>query len=540
MNQAPYFLYYTRKLPTRAVGIAYLSTPAATPNQLTSVNNTIPIVNQGSLTVQQYLGSAVFTASDLNIPVTISGSSTYLVDNQFFEITDQADGSTPYFYSHILPTNVNNVTVSDVNGVVQIGFVIRTIVRDGVSNNYLLHNFVNEPMTLRYVAADGVHKQLLLHTPVIRMSTVAATSTTYTLVGTVLNLETIGVYYLRFTAQSGYQILPPFNDLPNVPWYARIRFSILPPAPEWANQNWLPFQPYVLGTWITGTVVANNLITFERSPIYFDGTHYPSILVYDSGYNLKYALSGESITGTGPQLGYDFPWRLGQIQNIDPQIGTVQIALPLDPTDIVFGFYSYVEPDIVYRLLDINPATNPAVRNREVQFIYDSANPTQAVSHLIIDTNAQPWNMDTTYNPGDGVIGSDNNYYMAIVSNIDIPPPNDEVWQSGVLASTQQSIGLLMVGTSISTSQFTITDVRQRGGGLGPAFQSIPEAMNFWDLGFWDGEPFPLGGALVVYLPIAIQSQYTTSQLQAKIESIVPMGVLPVIRYYDQNGVESA
>ena len=501
-NQAPFYFYYTSNLPARSVPIAYLSTPAATPAQLTSVNNSSPIVLPGTLTAQQYLGDVTFTAPDLNVPLTISGSNIYIVGDQFFLITDQINGQTPLFYSHLLPSAVSNVTLLDTDGNVYTDFVVRQIDRDGVVGNYLLHNYATPVMTVRYVGSNGfVYNQLLQHVPVIQWSPVAVTSTQYTLVGGVLSLQTTGIYYIQFTSQSGYQILPPFDDLPNVPWYARIRFGLQPVAPEWANQNWLPVLPYILGTWIAGTAVGSNFISFERAPIYWDGVHYPNILVYDQKYNLKYALSGEEVTGQGTQLGYEFPWALGQIQDIDPQIGTVKVAVALDATDIIFGFYSYYEPDVVYRYLDINPATNPAVRNMEVQFIYDSSTPTRAIYHQIINPNG--------------------------------PPPIP-------LTDTQQSIGYLMVGTSISTSQYTITDSRARGGGLAPNFQNIPQTMDFWDLGYWDGKPFPIGGTLIVYLPLAIQSQYTTAQLQAKIQAILPMGVLAVIRYYDQNGNESA
>jgi len=40
------------------------------------------------------------------------------------------------------------------------------------------------------------------------------------------------------------------------------------------------------------------------------------------------------------------------------------------------------------------------------------------------------------------------------------------------------------------------TDIRNRGGGLAPQWQSIPEAINFWDLGSLDGKPYPLAPIL--------------------------------------------
>jgi len=39
---------------------------------------------------------------------------------------------------------------------------------------------------------------------------------------------------------------------------------------------------------------------------------------------------------------------------------------------------------------------------------------------------------------------------------------------------------------------------------------TIPEAINFWDLGSLDGKPYPLGGALAVYLPVSTLERYAS------------------------------
>ena len=41
----------------------------------------------------------------------------------------------------------------------------------------------------------------------------------------------------------------------------------------------------------------------------------------------------------------------------------------------------------------------------------------------------------------------------------------------------------MVVGTSRGVQSFETTDIRNRGGGLAPQWQAIPEAINFWDLG---------------------------------------------------------
>ena len=54
----------------------------------------------------------------------------------------------------------------------------------------------------------------------------------------------------------------------------------------------------------------------------------------------------------------------------------------------------------------------------------------------------------------------------------------------------------MVVGTSRGAQSFETTDIRNHGGGLAAQWQSIPEAINFWDLGSLDGKPYPLAPIL--------------------------------------------
>ena len=53
-------------------------------------------------------------------------------------------------------------------------------------------------------------------------------------------------------------------------------------------------------------------------------------------------------------------------------------------------------------------------------------------------------------------------------------------------------LGSMVVGTSRGVQSFEATDIRNRSGGLASQWQSIFEAVNFWDLGSLDGKPRPL------------------------------------------------
>lgn len=511
-NRGVQFFYYQRTAPARSVSIANVSTPPASPAQLTDVNNAV--YNPGALTMTQFNSPfTVFTAADLQVDIQITGDTIYQFANQFFELTDQTDvNNNPLYYYHPLPLGVNTVTVLDLEGnTVPSGYTVRQITRGTSNNNYLLHSFPNVnntkfpfvPYQVRYVDSLGFqHLEILKYYNVIAFDQFNASASTYTSSTVILTVFDAGVtYFCRWYAQNGYQVIAPYNDIPNDPWFARIRFNLLPTPPEWATQVWTPQRPFILASWVPGSAISDHVIQFERRPIYFRSGVYPDILVYDKNNVLKYALAGK--TGNG----FLFPWRLNQFVDIDPNSGQVQVAVELEPDDIIFGFYSYQEYDVIFRSLDLNPYTNPAIRNRIVQFYQktDGVDPLHYLYYVVLNSDG------TTFSTND-------------------PSPT---------TGTNHLFGTALVGQATSIGDFTFTDARQRGGGLGPLYQTIPQAVNFWDLGFWDGKPFPSGGAMILYLPIALTNTFTTDEIQKIVGAVIPMGTVPVIIYYDPKGNET-
>jgi hypothetical protein len=497
--------YYTRTLPARSVAIAKVSTPPTSPASLTDINNNPYGAGDLSIRKDATLDASPpdFKAPDLMQSVTISGSTQYRVFNQFFELTNitLSDG-TPGYYVHQLPSAVDQqVSILDING----NQVSPAILRVG---NLIYHTLDGAPYRVRYVDELGyLHTDLLKYTPAVSLSPFSTTESTYMFSGRELTVATSDPYFIRFTQNNGYQAITPYNTQPNVPWFARIRFNLTPVTPEWASQTFLPQRPYLLASWVPGTILDSSLIEFERKQIFYDPLHLPDILVYDSNYVIKFALDG-SEPGSPPRRGTLFNWQRGLIQFIDPYKARIQVAVDLDPTDIVFAFYSYLEADVIYTTLDVNPFTNPAVKNRIIQFYYknNGSDPFHYIYHQVIDSVTGP------------VLGATND-----------PSPN---------SGTNHNFATLVIGTGVSVQNFTMTDIRQRGGGLGPTFQTIPQAVNFWDLGYWDGKPYPIGGALAIYVPATILNIMSRAAVQGKVQAALPMGTLAVIHYYNIDGTE--
>ena len=169
----------------------------------------------------------------------------------------------------------------------------------------------------------------------------------------VIDLPDRNEYRIRFYDDNRYQVLIPYTALPNDPWYARVRFNMEPQPPEWASMQFSQWRPLMAATWVPGTLVADNVVEFERKRLYFDGEKYPDILVFNKNYELKYALDGNPAEAP-EKLGYVYPWQRSHILQCDPMTARVRVNVTIEPDDIVYGFYFYEELDLIYTALDVN------------------------------------------------------------------------------------------------------------------------------------------------------------------------------------------
>ena len=139
--------------------------------------------------------------------------------------------------------------------------------------------------------------------------------------------------------------------------------------------------------------------------------------------------------------------------------GRVAVVPTVLTTDTVYGFYSYFEPDVVYTVLDVNPVTNPSIKNTVICFELRPRQQQSLAGDLPPglqrfrpdfgdDQRSQPSDLGSPQTPANGTV-----------------------------------FAKMVVGVSFGIATFEMTDVRTRGGGLAPAYQTIPQADNFWDSG---------------------------------------------------------
>jgi hypothetical protein len=498
--------YYTKNLPERAVAIAQISAPVMTPSAFTGISNT-PYLSASLgvwLSSSDLTDPADFTTQAYGASIAISGSESYIVNNQYFEITQQVmigtDGSDiPLYYKHQLPTGITTATIIDLEG--------NTVTDQPyqIVGSVIYHDLDGEAYRIRYNQSGYLITQLLKYTPVLSLGTLGATTSQYTFVGKLLSVYTIDTLYFRFLKNAAYQVFPPYWNPPNTPWFVRIGYSSSAFPQEYSNQPFIPNRPYLLGTWVSGKVLDSSLIEFERKQIFNSSQYLPDILVFSKDNVIKYAIEGTKQQRRGTL----YNWSRGAVSydSVDFYKARVQVSVTLDPTDIVFGFYVYREQDVIYTALDMNPHTNPIVENKIVEFYYKN-------------------DMDVPFH---------NIFY-----NIIDPATGGSVGTNDTDPDTLGTIfANVTCGSNIGVQDFTYTDVRTRGGGLNPNYQDIPQSVHFWDLGYWDGKPWPVGGTTIIYLPVSILDTIAREDITSAIIDVLPMGALPSIRFYDFEGSES-
>ena len=89
-----------------------------------------------------------------------------------------------------------------------------------------------------------------------------------------------------------------------------------------------------------------------------------------------------------------------------------------------------------------------------------------------------------------------------------------------------------------------LTDTRSRGGGLLRTIgqniinEIMPEANSYWDIGYWDGDPYPENGVVIIKLPRFILKSHggklTKEEVEAAVEKHLAFGVFYIIEYIEE------
>lgn len=105
-------------------------------------------------------------------------------------------------------------------------------------------------------------------------------------------------------------------------------------------------------------------------------------------------------------------------------------------------------------------------------------------------------------------------------------------------------LGKIQVRPNSARDGIQLTDTRTRGGGLLTSIgESImneiaPESTSYWDIGYWDGSPYPENGVILVKLPRHVLKEYggklTKEEVEAAVEKHLAYGVFYIVEYLEE------
>lgn len=103
---------------------------------------------------------------------------------------------------------------------------------------------------------------------------------------------------------------------------------------------------------------------------------------------------------------------------------------------------------------------------------------------------------------------------------------------------TVLTIGRVCLDPGIDPGDAAVIDIRSRGGGvhedlLDRAYEIEPESRHYFDIGYWEGEPWQGNGVVLVYLPQEVKERgWSADFVRQLVERHRAAGVLPLVDYW--------
>ena len=106
-------------------------------------------------------------------------------------------------------------------------------------------------------------------------------------------------------------------------------------------------------------------------------------------------------------------------------------------------------------------------------------------------------------------------------------------------------LGRIQVRPNSKIDNLQVYDTRTRGGGLKKEIQDAiikdlcPEAQFYWDIGYWDGEPYPENAVLTIRLPRYILKGhggiFSIDDVRRSIEKHIAYGTFYLLEFIDES-----
>lgn len=353
-------------------------------------------------------------------------------------------------------------------------------------------------------------------------------------------------YALRLLDQRQIKVMKPLETGPIEPWYLRIqngRFERVNGEthgyflPEYYRQHYDPEMPYRKVQWERPEIVGERKVRLRYTPLYVtlsaDKEPENLTVLVNPPDNFR-QLSPDELKP------YLMPVRRWNVVE-----GTLELAGAVQETDRIYVTYHYDEGCYTYRgfwdeergrfwHLDLNPGPGHLVtmidHDGEVKDLpsYRLINETV---YIYLRPAAQ---IDENKQIIPGTFRRDTLFHTF-----------RELSEAEMQAQRAVLLAKILVRPNAVTETLQIVDTRVRGGGLKEEITKAlmqelePESQHYWDIGYWDGEPFMENAVLVVRLPKQILQEYGGRHTRQEVEEIiqrhVAWGVLVIIEYVEDD-----
>lgn len=403
-------------------------------------------------------------------------------------------------------------------------------------------------------------------------------------------------YGLRRLTEQRLRLVNPPDSGVDDPWFVSVQNSHFIAAvntlsgtsilkyriAEFTAQTYVPYYPYKF-TSETSYRVNKRIIKTIKDKIIQNNSEglYIDIFVYDSDENIKYALtSSPSKIGTITYLPgtYYANVLLGDptTAGVKPNDTTIPVAgssvdglggfvvLPasfeIGENDVVRTDYYYEEDKYEFSFLNLNPLANTdLIKQRLVIFVRPEplgASLVQTLFYLLVNEDGLVIESNYNLESVEGSLYDGMDVQIAIADETlwyDRTPPNwaevgsvNFVEEYTVQGSANDQafliLGEVYVREATSPESLVLNDIRVRGGGFLAEQQSEvesiqPESAWSWDVGMWDGYPYPGAASYFIEIPWYLLEENNGNLNPGMIRNIVQRhtaaGVYPLIHKYN-------
>ena len=348
-------------------------------------------------------------------------------------------------------------------------------------------------------------------------------------------------------------------------WYLRItngnfyasvggtsyRYSIA----QFDIQDWDPEYPYKKSISEDSSVLSKKLIKLNRENIYQSSTSslYIDVLINDkddvavAAYTTNSSNDGTLASNLATFVEWTFTDKVG-IRSVDHKAGILDIeGLDLRSDYKIISTYYFEEKEYEFLEVNFNPIGNIDILNQKVSLFIEpdtlTSDNIQTLYYLIVDRKGQviesdypDFNNDTQRMSGEVL------FYESIPSFYSGDAPavfidDYTVEGDGIFLI----LGDVTTETDSSIQQASVFDARVAGGGvveslIDSARNKNPEIDWYWDLGNFDGSPYPGTASYFVEVPVEVLDDAGGTLNQKEVKDIIDkhpaFGVYSVVKAY--------